>query len=163
MALKALDKTYESFNTGDVVVHDGYGAPYGVRVLKKVYLDTTGDYHFVCAEGDVQSGKWKDAKSGGEVILSLHTAKSLRGYQSKWTPGIDVKPGDVLKDQDNVLYLVVTLDVVWNLSKGTKTTLAKWEASGTSYGGRKFTKQTTASGDTFSKAIEVKDLWSNRF
>jgi hypothetical protein len=163
MALKALDKSYENFNVGDVVVHNGYGAPYGVRVLKKVYLDTTGDYHFVCAEGDVNGGKWTDAKSGGDVILSLHTAKTLRKYESKWTPGIDVKAGDVLKDQDGVLFLVASLDVVWNLSKGTKTTLAKWEGGGTSYGSRKFTKLTTASGDDFSKAIEVKDLWSNRF
>ena len=32
MALKALDKQYESFSVGDVVVHNGYGAPYGVQV-----------------------------------------------------------------------------------------------------------------------------------
>ncbi|WAB09324.1 hypothetical protein SEA_STELLA_84 [Streptomyces phage Stella] len=163
MALKALDKTYENFETGDKVVHDGYGAPYGVRILKKIYLDTTGDYHFVCAEGDVVSGKWKDAQSGGEIILSLHTAKTLRKYQSKWTPGIQVAAGDVLKDQDGVLFLVASLDVVWNLSKGTKTTLAKWEAAGTDYGNRKFTKQTTASGHEFSSVVELKDKWSNRF
>jgi hypothetical protein len=163
MALKALDKTYENFNTGDVVVHDGYGAPYGVRILKKVYLDATGDYHFVCAEGDVASGKWRDAKSGGEVILSLHTAKTLRKYQSKWTPGETFKPGDILVDQDGVNFLHVSSDMVWNLKKGTKTTQAKWEAAGTDYGSRKFTKLRTASGHAFSEVVEVKDTWSNRY
>jgi len=163
MTLKAIDKQYESFYVGDIVVHNGYGSPYGVKLLKKVYLDTTGDYHYVVEEGDVVSNKWVTSKSGGQSILALKTVKNLRNYESKWSPGEEYKPGDILKDQDGVLYLVASSDVVWNLSKGTKTTQAKWEAAGTDYGNRKFTRQTTASGHNFSSVVDLKDKWSNRF
>lgn len=163
MALKALDKQYESFSVGDVVVHNGYGAPYGVKIVKKVFLDLTGDYHYVCTEGDVNGGKWVDAKSGGDVILSIQTAKTLRSYQSKWTPGETFNVGDILKDQDGTMYLYASADDVWNLTKGTRTTQAKWEASGTSYGGRVFKRQHTASGDPFTKVVKMENIWSSRW
>lgn len=162
MTLKALDKQYESFYIGDVVVFNGYGDPYGVKIVKKVYLDATGEYHFIGVEGDVKGGKWVDAKSGGQPILSIHTVKSLRGYQSKWTPGETFNVGDILKDQDGTLYLYASADDVWNLVKGTRTTQAKWEASGTTYGGRVFKRQTTASGDPFTKVVKMENIWSIR-
>lgn len=163
MTLKAIDASYESFYAGDIVVQNGYGAPYGVRILKKVFLDVTGEYHFICVEGDVSGNKFVDSKSSGDPVLSIHTVKSLRKYQSKWTPGETFKAGDVLEDQDGVLFLFVSDSMVWNLKKGTKTTQAKWEASGTDYGSRKFTRKTTASGHNFSSVVELKDLWSNRY
>jgi hypothetical protein len=165
MALKALDKSYENFNVGDIVVKNGYGAPYGVKIVKKVFLDTTGEYHFIVTEGDVSGDgkKWTDAKSGGQHLLSILTVKQLRAYDSKWTPGQTFKAGDILKDQDGTLYLFSSETNVWNLSKGTRTTQAKWEASGTSYGGRVFKRQTTASGDPFHTVVELKDTWSSRW
>lgn len=161
--LKAIDKTYESFNVGDKVVKTSYGDTYGVAVLKKVYVEEAGDYLYIVQEGDVKDGKWVGLKYDSAPALKAVTLTKLRKYTSKWTPGIDVKAGDILVDQDGVLFLVASLDVVWNLTKGTKTTLAKWEASGTDYGNRKFTKKTTASGHAFSSVVELKDIWSNRF
>lgn len=157
MALKALDKASEYFQVGDVVVMNGYGAPYGVKLVKKIYLEATNEYHFIAEEGDVNSNKWVPAKSGGQTMLSIHTVKDLRGYQSKWTPGEKFESGEVLKDQDGTLYLVAG-DKVWNLTKGTQTTQAKWEASGTSYGGRVFTRVHTASGDKFNTVVKVEDI-----
>lgn len=162
MALKALDKTFENFAVGDVVVHSGYGDAYGVRIVKKVFLDLTGEYHFIGLDGDVKGGKWVDSKSGGSLIPVIYTAKDLRSYSHKWTPGETFEAGDILKDQDGTFYLVASEANVWNLSKGTKTTIAKWEASGTTFGGRKFTRVKTASGQPFTEAIEIKDLWKNR-
>jgi hypothetical protein len=161
--LKAIDKSYESFYVGDIVVKTSYGDHYGVTVLKKVYVEQAGDYLYIVQEGDIKDGKWVGLKYESGPVLKSLTVKQLRAYTSKWTPGIDVKAGDILVDQDGVLFLVASLDVVWNLTKGTKTTLAKWEASGTEYGNRKFTRKTTASGHNFSSVVELKDLWSNRF
>lgn len=163
MALKALDRTYESFEVGDIVVHGAYSEPYGVRLVKKVFLDTTGEYHFIGAYGEVRKGKWVDSKSDSQVVLKINTAKDLRSYSHKWTPGETFAPGDILKDQDGTLYLYVSEENVWNLNKGTHTTQAKWEASGTSYGGRVFTRKNIASGTPFSSVIELKDKWNNRF
>lgn len=162
MGLKAIDKSYENFQTGDVVVHNSYGNPYGVKLVKKVYLDTTNEYHFVAVEGEVVSGKWQDSKSGGVPILSIYTAKQLRGYTSKWTPGNTFdKPGTVLKDQDGTVYLVASDKKIWNLSKGTQTTQARWEAVGTNYGGRVFTEVKTASGDAFTTVVKVEEISSS--
>lgn len=163
MALKALDKQYENFNVGDIVVHTGYGSPYGVKIVKKVYVDLTGDYHYIALEGDVVDGKWKDSKSGGQPILTILTVKDLRAYQSKWTPGETFNVGDILKDQDGTMYLYASANDVWNLTKGTRTTQAKWEASGTTYGGRVFKRQTTASGDPFTKVVKMENIWSSRW
>ncbi|WNM75042.1 hypothetical protein SEA_DENNEBES_87 [Streptomyces phage Dennebes] len=163
MTLKALDKSYENFNVGDIVVHSGYGAPYGVKIVKKVFLDTTGEYHFIVTEGDVSGNKWVDAKSGGQHLLSIHTVKQLRSYSHKWTPGETFNVGDILKDQDGTMYLYASATDVWNLSKGTRTTQAKWEATGTTYGGRVFKRQTTASGDPFTKVVKMENIWSSRW
>lgn len=159
MALKALDKMYESFVVGDIVVNSSFGDTYGVKLLKKVYIEETNEYHFICSEGDVRDDKFVESKSSGGPILSAHTAKTLRGYGYKWTPGETYKSGDILKDQDNVLFLVAG-DKVWNLTKGTQTTQARWESSGTSYGARKFTKVRTAGGDDFSTVVKVEDVKS---
>lgn len=162
----AIDKSYESFYQGDIVVYESYGSTYGVKVLKKVYVEEVGDYRLVVQPGMIKNGTWKGDVSGSkkEAVLYLYTFKDVRdGYSHKWTPGETCKPGDILKDQDNVLYLVASAEVVWNLSKGTKTTQDKWEASGTDYGNRKFTRQTTASGNDYSSVVELKDTWNNRF
>ena len=163
MALKALDKAFENFNVGDIVVHSGYGEPYGVRLVKKVFLDATGEYHFIGVDGEVRNGKWVDSKSANKSLLVLNTVKELRKYSHKWTPGQTFKAGDVLKDQDGTLYLYASEENVWNLAKGTRTSQAKWEASGTSYGGRTFTRQTIASGTPFSSVIELTDKWNSRY
>ncbi|AWN05163.1 hypothetical protein SEA_VORVOLAKOS_83 [Streptomyces phage Vorvolakos] len=163
MTLNATSSS-EYYSVGDKVVKTSYGDTYGVHVLKKVYVEEANDYLYLVQEGDVKAGKWVGLKYENGPVIKALTIKQLRnGYTHKWTPGIDVKPGDILVDQDNVLFLVASTDVVWNLSKGTKTTLAKWEASGTDYGNRKFTRKTTASGHNFSSVVELKDLWSNRF
>lgn len=163
MALKALDKSYENFNVGDIVVKNGYGAPYGVKIVKEVFLDTTGEYHFVCVEGDVVNNAWKPAKSGSDHVLSILTVKQLRAYDSKWTPGETFNVGDILKDQDGTVYLYASATDVWNLTRGTRTTQAKWEATGTTYGGRVFKRQTTASGDPFTKVVKMENIRSSRW
>lgn len=158
MALKALDKTYESFFAGDVVVHRPSGAAvYGVQVLKKVFIEETNEYHFICAEVDVKDNKVVISKSGGQAVLAVDTAKSLRNYNYKWTPGEDFKSGDVLKDQDGILFIVAGAKV-WNLSKGTQTTQANWEEPGTAYGDRQFTKVRTIGGQDFSAVLKVEDV-----
>lgn len=163
MALKALDKTYGSFEVGDIVVHGAYTEPYGVRIVQKVFLDTTGEYHFIGTCGEVKKGKWVDNKSDGQVVLMINTTKDLRSYSHKWTPGETFTPGDILKDQDGALYLYASEENVWNLDRGTRASQAKWEAPGTSYGGRVFTRRNIASGLPFSSVIELKDKWDNRF
>lgn len=160
MGLKAIDKTYGDFTVGDVVVHEGYGSPCGVKVLKKVYLDATGEYHFVTEEGDVKDNKWVPAKSGGKAILGISTVKNLRSYQSKWTPGVTFKVGSVLKDQDGVVFLVASDKKVWNLKTGTQTSQERWERTGTTYGGRVFTEVKTAGGDSFTTVVKVEDIKS---
>ena len=87
----------------------------------------------------------------------------MRRTASKWTPGETFNVGDILKDQDGTIYLYASADDVWNLTKGTRTTQAKWEASGTSYGGRVFKRQTTASGDPFTKVVKMENIWSSRW
>ena len=160
MALKALDKTFENFAVGDIVVHSGYGDAYGVRIVQKVFLVTTGEYHFIGLDGEVKGGKWVDSKSGGhQVVLVICTAKDLRSYSHKWTPGETFNVGDILKDQDGTMYLYASADDVWNLTKGTRTTQAKWEASW----GRVCRRQTTASGDPFTKVVKMENIWSSRW
>lgn len=163
MALKALDKTFENFAVGDIVVHSGYGDAYGVRIVKKVFLDLTGEYHFIGLDGEVKGGKWVDSKSSGSPVPVIRTAKDLRSYSHKWTPGETFNVGDILKDQDGTMYLYASADDVWNLTKGTRTTQAKWEASGTTYGGRVFKRQHTASGDPFTKVVKMENIWSSRW
>lgn len=161
MTLKAIDKQYESFSTGDKVVNVAGNDIYGVEVIQVTWVPEIGEYLYIVAEGDVKNGKWvRLTKSGtGTLALKARTVEQLRKYNNKWTPGSDFKPGDVLKDQDGVMYFVASSESIWNLTKGTKTTLARWQATGTNYGGRKFTLQTTASGNAFSSFLEVKDLY----
>lgn len=161
MALKALDKSYESFAVGDVVVHNTYGDVYGVELLKKVYVDETNEYHFIARSTEIKNNKSVPLKSHkGDFSMDVLTVKSLREHTHKWTPGNVFKAGQVLKDQDGVLFLVASDERIWNLKTGTQTTQDKWEGDNGSYGNRKFKEVTTASGGSFSKVLEIKDLWT---
>lgn len=161
MALKALDKSYESFAVGDVVVHNTYSDVYGVELLKKVYVDETNEYHFIARSTEIKNNKSVPLKSHkGDFSMDVLTVKSLRGYTHKWTPGDVFKAGAVLKDQDGVTFLVVSDSRIWNLKTGTQTTQVKWEGDNGSYGNRKFTEVKTASGTSFTTAMEVKDTWA---
>lgn len=166
MTLKAINAASEYFQKGEKVVKVPYGVTagdaYGVEVLKPLWVEEVNDYVYLVVEGDVKNGKWVGLKHEGTPAIKALTIKQLRNsYTHKWTPGTDVKPGDILVDQDNVLFLVASLDVVWNLSRGTKTTLARWEAA--EGGNRKFTQKKSASGKSFNEIIGVTDKWFSQY
>jgi hypothetical protein len=157
MALKSIS-SYEAFNVGDVVVFSSYGEQYGVKLLRSVYVAETDTYHFIAAEVTIKDNKAVYTKSGDALNLTAHTTAGLRKYSSKWTPDVQFKSGDVLEDQDGVLYLFLSNMRVWNLSRGTQTSLDRWQSSAASYGGRKFKAKKTAGGTNFSKFVKAEDL-----
>jgi len=161
MGLKALDKTYEMFSVGDIVVHNSYGSVYGVELLKKVFVEETNEYHFIGRAVNVVNGKSSpDKDHKGDPSLDVLTVKTLRGYSHKWTPGVVFKAGQVLKDQDGITFLVVSDSRIWNLKTGTQTTQEKWEGDNGSYGNRKFKEVKTASGTSFTSVMKIEDTWS---
>jgi hypothetical protein len=158
MALKSISAS-ETFFVDDVVVFSSYGEQYGVKLLKSVYVAETDTVHFIAAEVTIKDNKPVFNKSGDALNLTAHTTAGLRKYSSKWTPDVDsFKSGDVLEDQDGVLYLFLSNLRVWNLSKGTQTSLDRWQSSVASYGGRKFKAKKTAGGAKFSKFVKAEDL-----
>lgn len=162
MTLKKLDKANESFAVGDVVVHNTYGDVYGVELLKEVYVDETNEYHFIVRSTEIKGEKSVPNKNHkGDFSFDIVTAKFLREYSHKWTPGKVFKAGSVLVDQDGVRFLVASdAKRIWNLTTGTQTTQEEWEGDNGSYGNRKFKEINTASGQSFSKVVEVKDRWN---
>jgi hypothetical protein len=157
MALKSISAS-ETFSVDDVVVFSSFGDTYGVKLLKSVYVAETGEYHYIAAEVTIKDNKPVYAKIGDALNLTAHTVAGLRKYNFKWTPDVQFKSGDVLEDQDGVLYLYLSNLRVWNLSKGTQTSLDRWQSSAASYGGRKFKAKKTAGGTNFSKFVKAEDL-----
>lgn len=152
MAVKKINKTYESFSANDVVVANTDSPVYGVKVLKAVWVDAINDERLIVAYGKVVKGVWKnDTTYTGEVDTALMSAKDVRdNYAAKWTPD-SFEAGDVLKDQNGSLYIVASVDTVWRLSTGTHASISYWESSD----GKKFTQVETAAGDKFSTQLKV--------
>lgn len=150
----AINKSNEVFYAGDIVTYQSYGTQYGAKVLQMVFIDTIQVYWFVVQFGKIVDNAWKgDVGYDGEPSLSVLSAKELRGsYSNKWTPGLTVKSGDVLKDQNGEVFLVETDQKVWNLKDGTKASLDNWEKAYS----RKFKVHTTAGGSKFSNMFTTK-------
>jgi hypothetical protein len=151
MAVKKINKTYESFYANDALVADATNPIYGVKVLKAVWVDAINDERLIVAYGKVTKGVWKnDTAYSGEVDTTLMSAESLRSqYAAKWTPD-SFEAGDILKDQNGDTYIVASLDVVWRLGIGTYAPLSYWESNG-----KEFTQMETAGGGKFSKYLKV--------
>ena len=156
MAKVAIDKSYESFYSGDVVVYEAGGSLYGVKVLKKVYIAETGDYRVIIQPGMIKNGAWKGDTYDGQPTIHLYTFSDIRSsYDHKWTPGMAVEKGDVLKDEDGTHYLVESDKTVWNLKTGTHASLDYWENRHDNV--PKTLKQVTdATNRNFSKAANIK-------
>lgn len=157
MAVKSISGS-ETFFADDVVVSSGFGNIRGLKLLKSVYVAETGDYHYIAAGVYIKNNKPVFTGSDGALNLTALTVAELRKYNYKWVPDASFEPGDILEDQDGTLFLFLSSARVWNLSKGTQTSLERWQSSATSYGGRKFTNKKTAGGITFSSYVKAEDL-----
>lgn len=158
MTKVAINKSSEVFNQGDIVIYQSYGSNYGVKILKKIWLDEVSDYRVIVQPGRVSADKWVGDTSGSdkEPVVYLYSYKDVReSYDHKWTPGMDVTKGDVLKDEDGTHYLVESERTVWNLKTGTHASLDYWENRHDN--GPKTLKQVTDATDrNFSVAANIK-------
>lgn len=160
MAVKKIDKSFESFYSDDVLVDDLTSPGYSMKVVKDLYIDEVSDWRYIVQYGSVRTGEFVgDKKYNGSADVVLVSAKTLRSsFSGKWTPGIgDVKPGDVLKDQNGKVFLVSTLEMVWSVDSGTHASLTYWERTD----GKKFTNvQITHAGQGFSKYLTIDSSFS---
>jgi len=145
--LKAIDKTYTDFYTGDVVVRESYGTTYAQKILKIVFVDEIAEYRYICLPGKVVDDKFVPYATGKDVALDFYDASSLRlDHANKWTPGEGYGAGDVLLDQNGDVYLVDSVTLIWDLKSGTSASAEYWAKIG-----RKLKLHKTAGGGKFSK------------
>lgn len=154
MTKVAINKSSEVFNQGDIVIYESYGSNYGVKVLKKVWVDEVGDYRVIVQPGRISADKWvgDTSGSGKEPVVYMYSYKDIReSYDHKWTPGMDVTKGDVLKDSAGNHYLVESIRTVWSMKDGTHANLSYWtEKRG------KLSQVQDATGRNFSVAANIK-------
>lgn len=165
MAVKKLEASTIYHNAGDILVYNEVNPAGGIKVLKQVWVDEVEDYRYVVQYGSVKTGEWVgDKLSTGGPEIALYSGKEVsNGYGHKWTPDpkLDIKPGDVLMDQDGAIYLVKSLDQVWHLKRGVYGSLRYWTKT-PSQGyvsanqGRIFTQVKTAAGKDFSTELKFK-------
>lgn len=158
MAVTKLNKSFESFSRGDVVVDSVGVQPYGVKVLRGLSVEGVGEA-FIVQYGRVKNNEWfGDKRYNGEVDITIISAKKLReGYAGKWKKDtLDVKSGDVLKDQNDNVYLVSTPDTVWSVENGTHASLSYWESDGKVFTDHKIRH----AGVSFSKYLDIKTTFN---
>lgn len=158
MAVTKLDKSYETFSRGDVIVDSVNYVNYGVKVLRSTSVEGVGDAHIV-QYGRVKNNEWVgDKRYNGEVDIAIISAENLRkSYAGKWKKGtLDVKSGDVLKDQNDNVYLVSTPDTVWSVESGTHASLSYWESDGKVFTDHKIRH----AGVSFSKYLDIKTTFN---
>lgn len=110
------------YYNGDIAVGDeSYGVRYGVKILKKVYLDETSDNRWIVQNGEVKDNKFV-AFSDGKDLSLYSTADLERSYKLLWTkdPEPVFKKGDILEGTDKegkrVVFLFETESVVHRLT-----------------------------------------------
>lgn len=153
MAVTKLDKSFETFSRGDVVVDSLNYVQYGVKVLRATSVEGIGDAYIV-QYGRVKNNEWVgDKRFNSEPDITIISAKNLReGYAGKWKKDTsDIKPGDILKDQNGDVYLVSKLDTVWSVENGTHASLSYWESDGKVFTNHKIRH----AGVGFSKYLDI--------
>lgn len=158
MGAKQLDKGTVYHTTGDVLVYSANSNAGAVKVLKEVYIGELDEYRYVIQYGSVSSGKFVGDKSySGHPEIALYSGKEVtEGYGWKWTPGLTVEPGDVLKDKDGVIYIVQSSGMVWNTSTGTHASLSYWNGTDWTQKDKQLKQVPTANGSNFSKELKIK-------
>src|SRR5690606_528530 len=108
MGVKKLDTAAVFHNNGDVLVHSDSVNSGALKVLKEVYLSEIEEYRYIVQYGRIKDGEFVgDLSYAKHPEIALYTGKEItRSYGYKWTPGLTVEPGDVLKDKDGVIYIV---------------------------------------------------------
>jgi hypothetical protein len=157
MGAKQLDSSQTYFARGDVLLANETGSYGAIKVLKEIYVDELSDYRYVIQYGRLKDDKFVPDKSyTGHADLALYSGKDVRdSYDWQHVPGMSVTPGDVLVDQDGVIYVVQSDAMVWNTKTGTNASLTYW-SDGSSYGlGKKLKQVKTANGGKFSKVLKI--------
>lgn len=157
MTVAKIDKNYESFYRGDILVDSSNYPRYGVKVLRDVYITGVGDM-FIVQYGRVKNNGWVgDKRYNGEADIAIVQLKDLRSnYAAKWSKDVDIfKSGDVLKDQNGNVYLVSEVDTVWSVENRTHASLNYWESEG-----KVFTPVKVNGTEGFSRYLKIQTSFS---
>lgn len=156
MGVKKLDTATVYHNDGDVLVSSDSIDSGAIKVLKEVYISEISEYRYV-----VQYGRIKDDKFVGDLSytkhpeIALYTGKEItQGYGYKFVPGLTVRPGDILKDKDGVIYIVRSSDIIWNTRTGTHAGLEYWNGKNWGQKDKQLKQVPTANGSNFSKELK---------
>lgn len=156
MGAKKLDTATVFHNVGDVLIYSEYSTG-AVKVLKEVYIGELDECRYVVHYGRIKDDKFVgDQSYTKHPEIALYTGKEItQGYGYKWTPGLTVKSGDVLKDKDGVIYIVQSPDMVWNTQTGTHAGLNYWNGKDWAQKDKQLKQVPTANGSNFSKELKI--------
>ncbi|ATW69430.1 hypothetical protein SEA_OLICIOUS_82 [Streptomyces phage Olicious] len=126
MTTKPVSSSFIS--TGDVLVYESFsGVLYGVKLLKEVYVEASGSYHWIYQAGQVKNNAWTPNSNGKDIHLATE-GDVKASYSLKWTKD-ELSPvkGDLLSGKDvagNTVVLVFeSKDVVHRVTPITTSTL----------------------------------------
>ncbi|UVD39746.1 hypothetical protein SEA_ROSEPHARIE_83 [Streptomyces phage RosePharie] len=158
MGAKQLDKGTVYHNVGDILVYSANSNSGAIKVLKEVYIGELDEYRYVIQYGSVSTGKFVGDKSySGHPEIALYSGSDItEGYGWKWTPGLTVQSGDVLKDRDGVIYIVQSEGMIWNTQTGTHAGLTYWNGKEWGQKDKQLKQVPTANGSNFSKELKLK-------
>lgn len=133
-------------NVGTVVINS-VNAPF--KLIDSVYIESMSAWAYILQRGVIESNAFQP----GQTFL-VKTVQNIRDeFMQVWTADrVVVRKGDAFKDEKGDVYFAESDTKVWNLNKGTWSTVrldgdvARWD-------GNVLTPLTTISGLLFSKYL----------